>query len=313
LRLPSYRSSEILLLAYFAYAAALAVWFGLPASSIAKASALFAAAVVFFAILASFRRLGGAWRDWSPPLVLLAAYRELELFATSSPTHALEKSWQAMDRTFLNAWHARAAIESAGWLLPLYFELTYLLVYGIGLFSMLMVYRAHRRDLADRVLFVYLLGTLLAYSIIPFYPSQPPRSLFTDSGPLVTTPLRQLNLLIVNGAGVHTGVFPSAHVSSAFSAAWALLFLLREKRWAGWGMLIYAVSVAVATVYGRYHYAADAIAGFAVSLTAAAAAIVIRTSGRRALNRRSRAGSWPPQPPRSFVPKRLRGIQPNDS
>jgi membrane-associated phospholipid phosphatase len=37
-------------------------------------------------------------------------------------------------------------------------------------------------------------------------------------------------------------------------------------------MLLYAVSVSVATVYGRYHYAVDAAAGFAVSLVGAAAA-----------------------------------------
>ena len=272
LRPTALRSSETLLLAYFAYAGVLAVWFGLPAASVAKAWGLLAGALVFFGTMARVRGGRSAWRDWSPPLVLLAAYRELELFAEPSRGHALENGWQAMDRTLLLGWHGRAAIESAGRLLPLYLELTYLLVYGIGFFAVLMVYRSHRRDIVDRVLLVYLLGTLVAYSIIPFYPSEPPRTLFVDAGPTAITPLRQLNLLIVNGAGVHTGVFPSAHVSSAFSAAWALLFLLREKRWPGWAMLIYAVSVAVATVYGRYHYAADAIAGFVVSLTAAGAA-----------------------------------------
>ena len=35
-------------------------------------------------------------------------------------------------------------------------------------------------------------------------------------------------------------------------------------------MLVYAVSVAIGTIYGRYHYAVDAIAGFAVSLAAIA-------------------------------------------
>jgi len=34
-------------------------------------------------------------------------------------------------------------------------------------------------------------------------------------------------------------------------------------------MLAYAVSVAVATVYGRYHYAVDATAGLGVSVIAA--------------------------------------------
>jgi len=33
-------------------------------------------------------------------------------------------------------------------------------------------------------------------------------------------------------------------------------------------LLLYSVSVAIATVYGRYHYAADALAGFGVSVAA---------------------------------------------
>ena len=76
--------------------------------------------------------------------------------------------------------------------------------------------------------------------------------------PNVMTALRQLNLWLVGDYGIHSSVFPSAHVSSAFSAAWALLAYLPERKRFGWGMLVYAVSVAVATVYGRYHYAADA-------------------------------------------------------
>ncbi len=51
-----------------------------------------------------------------------------------------------------------------------------------------------------------------------------------------------------------------------FRPAWALFAFLPERKRYGWGMLIYAVSVAIATVYGRYHYAADVLAGFAVSL-----------------------------------------------
>jgi membrane-associated phospholipid phosphatase len=33
-------------------------------------------------------------------------------------------------------------------------------------------------------------------------------------------------------------------------------------------MLIYAISVSIATIYGRYHFVADVLAGFAVSLIA---------------------------------------------
>lgn len=47
-----------------------------------------------------------------------------------------------------------------------------------------------------------------------------------------------------------------------------MFIALPERKIYGWIFLIYAASVAVATVYGRYHYAADTVAGFAVSLVA---------------------------------------------
>lgn len=82
--------------------------------------------------------------------------------------------------------------------------------------------------------------------------------------------VRAINLAIVGGYGIHSSVFPSAHVSSAFSAAWALLAIL-PGRWIGLSFTGYAVCVAVATVYGRYHYGVDALAGLGVSLAALAA------------------------------------------
>ena len=51
-----------------------------------------------------------------------------------------------------------------------------------------------------------------------------------------------------------------------------LLYRLRtwcetERRWIGWTMAAYGVCVAIATVYGRYHYVVDVAAGAAVSFT----------------------------------------------
>jgi membrane-associated phospholipid phosphatase len=42
-------------------------------------------------------------------------------------------------------------------------------------------------------------------------------------------------------------------------------------------MLIYAISVCIATVYGRYHYVADVSAGFAVSLAALGVGFAMKT------------------------------------
>jgi membrane-associated phospholipid phosphatase len=47
-----------------------------------------------------------------------------------------------------------------------------------------------------------------------------------------------------------------------------MFLLVPERKAIGWVVLFYAASVSVATVYGRYHYSADVIAGFAVSLVA---------------------------------------------
>ncbi len=50
------------------------------------------------------------------------------------------------------------------------------------------------------------------------------------------------------------------------SAAWGLLATIPERRWIGRLMAFYALSVAIGAIYGRYHYAIDAVAGLAISL-----------------------------------------------
>jgi len=209
-------------------------------------------------------------RDWIPFALTLVAYREMDWFSPLSRDHNLEIGWREWDRKLLHGAGLQHAIEGLGALLPAYLEVCYVLVYAVGPIAVGLLYGQRRRDLVNRFLLFYLTGTLLVYALLPYFPSDPPRTLFAGSDmPNVMTPVRQLNLWIVSGYGIHSSVFPSAHVASAFSAAWALFWLLPEKRRFGWMMLAYAVSVAVATVYGRYHYSADAVAGLGVSMIAA--------------------------------------------
>jgi membrane-associated phospholipid phosphatase len=167
---------------------------------------------------------------------------------------------------------------------PAILELCYALVYAIAPFLVAVLYFQHRRARVNGALFFYLSGTLLAYALFPYFPSDPPRVAFggTDM-PNVMTTLRELNLWVVGNYGIHSSVFPSAHVSSAFSAAWAFFAFLPERKRYGWGMLVYAVCVTVATVYGRYHYAADATAGIAISLVPAATILLTRRLRARGL------------------------------
>ena len=60
---------------------------------------------------------------------------------------------------------------------------------------------------------------------------------------------------------VHGGAFPSAHVAGSMVA---LLAARRYKPWLFWICLPFFLSMCVATVYGRYHYIADVMAGIVV-------------------------------------------------
>lgn len=269
------RASELVLLAYFLYVAILATFFPLPGAHIGQAWFALAVVVVLVGLLTN-SALQVA-RDWIPLGLVLIAYREMDWFSVAYKARHLEQKWLAWDhRYFFDAGVARS-IEAAGAAMPWLLEFCYLLVYGVGTFAVVAFYAGKHRERIDRFLIVYLIGTLASYALFPYFPSDPPRVVFPGTDlPHYITATRRLNLALVGGYGIHSSVFPSAHVSSAFSAAWGVLLFLPEQRWFGWVMLVYSALVAVATVYGRYHYAADAVAGIAISLIALAVGVRLR-------------------------------------
>ena len=60
---------------------------------------------------------------------------------------------------------------------------------------------------------------------------------------------------------VHGAAFPSAHVAGSMVA---ILASWRYRRWLFWLCLPFFASMCLATVYGRYHYVADVLAGLLV-------------------------------------------------
>ncbi len=281
------RSAEWLLTGYFAYVALIS-----PAFPVENRWRPFAVVLLVCALFLALEwgearenaRLFNILRDWFPVALLLVAYREMDWFSALPRDFHLELRWVQWDRAILYQGGLQRGIEALGSAGPLYLELCYLLVYAVAPFVVTILYFQHRRERVNGAMFLYLLGTLLAYGLFPYFPTDPPRVVFGGSdAPNITSALRELNLRLVGDYGIHSSVFPSAHVSSAFSAAWALFAYLPERRRIGWGMVVYAMSVAVATVYGRYHYAADVVAGMAVSLTPAAMILLARRLRLRGL------------------------------
>jgi membrane-associated phospholipid phosphatase len=267
------RSSEWVVSGYFIYVGVIASWFfKLRSATTWEAWALAAAIIAIIQILTRFPKRGKSYtRDLAPIAYTLVAYREMNWFTPAVHAHRLEQAWIVWDRRILDDGHLRDMIESAGSLLPGFLELCYAMVYAVALVSLIAIFANRSRDRVNLFWLAYLVGTLGAYALFPYFPSEPPRTVFPDADmPRITTAIREFNLFIVGGYGIHSSVFPSAHVSSALSAAWGLLAAIPKRRWIGWLMFAYGIVVAIATVYGRYHYAVDGLAGIAVSLAALA-------------------------------------------
>lgn len=264
------RPYEWLIIAYFTYVAAIAPifirsgetrWLGAAVAGIVV--------VILFGLTRYFKIL----RDWAPIGFTLTAYREMNWFTPAVRDHHLERAWIVWDRWLLDTAHLRAAIESLGALLPSCLEISYLLVYAIAPISLTILFLnsppERRRERVSTFWFAYLAGTLTAYALFPYFPSDPPRTVFAGADlPNIVTIFRRFNLSILGQYGIHSSVFPSAHVSSAFACAWGLLIAMPDRRRYGWIVAVYASVVAIATIYGRYHFAADAAAGWAVSFLA---------------------------------------------
>ena len=266
------RLSEWVLAVYFAYVTALSlilpVQRGVPIRTVIVNLLLFCS----YAVLLRFRDNIAIehLRNWIPLALMLLAYKEMGWLAPASHDHHLEQSWIVWDHLLLTRWRVRNVIESAGPLFPSMLELCYVLVYALPAFSMSMLYVYRKSRDAEYLLVIYLLGLFLSYVQFPFWPSEPPRLVFPGEDAMaVDTVLRRFNHWILGGYGIHTSVFPSAHVSGAFAAAFALKRVLRERPWLYRGVFGYATLVAIATVYGRYHFAVDAVAGVIVGTVAA--------------------------------------------
>jgi membrane-associated phospholipid phosphatase len=276
------RSAEWLLVVYFGYVAAIAPRFPLQPQIAWRPFLVELLVCALFLALAygesrEHAETFSIVRDWASVALLLSAYREMEWFSSLPRNFNLQLRWVQWDRTILYRWGVQRAIEALGWLAPVILEISYALVYAVAPFLVAVLYFQHRRSRVNGALFLYLLGTLAAYALFPYFPSDPPRVAFGGSDmPNVITAVREFNLWLLGNYSIHSSVFPSAHVSSAFSAAWALFAFLPERKRYGWGMLVYAAGVAVATVYGRYHYAADAGAGIAISLVPAFTILLAR-------------------------------------
>ncbi len=289
------RAAEKVALAFFAYAVMASWFFPVPLSERLAILALSGMAMGILILLSRRAYSAGsaflALRDWLPCVLIVLAYRESGLFLMPDISHRLDNLFIVWDRALLgSAWFRSLAAAGGPWLGRV-MELAYLLVYPFVPLGFAAVYfgRSWSRDAsggaalrasksADRYWTAVLIAVLGSYALFPFFPLTPPRVLFHDlpvavglsggadpAGSASGSLLRQLNFWILGHYSVQACIFPSGHVAGAVATA---LAVRRERPRLGIVFTVAAALIAVSTVFGRYHYTADALAGAAVGLAA---------------------------------------------
>lgn len=104
----------------------------------------------------------------------------------------------------------------------------------------------------------------LCYVSLPWLISRPPRAL--EDAVVDGSPVRRLNVRVLDRLSHGWNTFPSGHVAVAVAAA---LSVTAVSAGAGYVFLIVAAGISVGAVSGRYHYTIDVVAGIIVGVAAA--------------------------------------------
>lgn len=254
------RASEWIVVAYFAYlavAAAVVPDLGRQQRRLALATAT--AVLIVVLTIASFGTGAIFWRDWMPLVYIVVGYRLPALLVTSTDPEFERKLLELDSRWLVNVISARAP-RSVIQLL----ELAYLGCYPMVPLGFAILYVAGLREESDRFWTAVLLAVFGCYGVLPWLPTRPPRAI--EGEPMQTSGLvRRVNLRVLGVASVQLNTFPSGHAAASLATALAVGARLPI---AGLLLGLLALAIALGSVAGRYHYAADALAGAALAIVA---------------------------------------------
>jgi hypothetical protein len=218
---------------------------------------IWAAAAAGAAVAIGAARLpaGGMAAVWIlPAAVLLIGYWTSGLtFVRATPS--AEAALLAIDRALRISRIAAATPRAVAELL----ELAYTCVYPLVLFALYFALGAGVS--ADRFWTVVLITDYICFGMLPWFQTRPPRA-FERERPWRSS-WRAVNARLLAASSIQVNTFPSGHAAEALAAA---LLVSGAGLPAVSFMAVAALAVSAGAVLGRYHYAADALAGWAVAI-----------------------------------------------
>ena len=207
------------------------------------------------------------------PLVYLLAGYWVPGLLVREPDLRFERRLLDTDRWLFGA-HGLARFEQSGpRVLIEYLELAYLLCYAVvpaGYVCLL--FGGYGPEVIDRFWSVVLLASFACYGLLPWLPTRAPRAI-EPARATMRSAIRGLNLAVLNRASVQWNTFPSGHTAASLATALAVGTYMPL---AGIILAVVSLSIAAGSVVGRYHYAADAIAGALVAILAFAMVFAAR-------------------------------------
>jgi membrane-associated phospholipid phosphatase len=212
-------------------------------------------------------------RDWLPAPMIVLAYHEAGLLTFPRADRVFERIFLSWDERLRKiAMLPSLPAAASPWFENL-LELSYLMCYPIIPLGLAVLYLAHLGRFADQYWSAILPAVFVCYGLTPWFPAMPPRRLLPDNPRVESlSPLRRLNLWMLNRTSIQANTFPSGHVAGAVAASLALLLHLPLV---GACYLCIALGIGVGAVRGRYHYAVDALLGGLVGILAFVAATTL--------------------------------------
>lgn len=207
------------------------------------------------------------FRHWYPMALFTFLYEE-----TGYLVHMIYPNW-------FDPWINKIELKLFGeyptvWLqkivsIPLneYMMLSYFSYYFLMPVLGIALYFKNRIKEFDQLLLVCAVAFYVSYLGFLFMPVEGPRHALSNLHNvelmgILFTPLAQY---MVNTYGLHGGCMPSSHVAVALVV---MIFAIRYEKTIAWILTPLILSLFVATVYGRFHYFLDVVAGILVGFLA---------------------------------------------
>ena len=202
-------------------------------------------------------------RDWYPVLGFPLLYKEVEVFAAAFGNWGLTEAIIELEAGLFQGQPSMYLSERFAWV-PLSEYLHFCYLFYVLLFPTVggYWYFVRRMTAFRELLFLVCLTYFVSYLFYMLFPVDSPFYLFNSPGePIAGHFFYNLVHFVSGQGGARGGAFPSSHVSVGV-VIW-LVAWFRQRRLA-YLLSPIIIGLILATVYGRFHYALDVIAGLGV-------------------------------------------------